>query len=243
MKINQFTLFCQRCLLTLTIAFFLSLVLLINPVMAQEKVLSTLTVTGQGTERIPTTLTQVQLGVEIQAKTAEQVQQQVAKRTSSIVDLLRTRKVERLQTTGINLQPNYKYDNNQQMLVGYVGTNTVSFRHQTEQIGSILDDAVTAGATRIDGISFTATDEAIAIAKKAALRQATQDAQEQANAVLEALNLTAKEIISIQLDQANLPEPKMMQTQKLAMAQAADMTPVIGGEQTVQASVTLQITY
>ena len=71
--------------------------------MAQEKVLRTVTVTGEGIERIPTTLTQVQLGVEIQGKTATEVQEQVAKRTTAVVEFLRSRRVEKLQTTGISL--------------------------------------------------------------------------------------------------------------------------------------------
>ena len=55
MKIGQFTLPCQRFLMALAIASFLCLVWM-NPVMAQEQVLRTLTVTGQGIERIPTSL-------------------------------------------------------------------------------------------------------------------------------------------------------------------------------------------
>ena len=244
MKIGQFTLFWQRVWMTLTIAIFLTLVFCINPVMAQEQILPTLTVTGQGTQRIAITLTQVQLGVEIQGQTAAQVQQQVAKQTSAVVDLLRDRKVERLQTKGLRLQPNYRYENNQRRLFGYVGTNTVTFRLQTDQFGQLLDEAVKVGATRIDGISFTASEEAITVAKKEALRQATQDAQQQADAVLGALNLTAKEIVSIQLDRANIPRPTVIQTQgTLRTASQEVVTPVIGGEQTVQASVTLQITY
>ncbi len=45
-----------------------------NPVLAQTKLLRTITVTGQGVERIPTTLTNVSLGVEVQGKTASGVQ-------------------------------------------------------------------------------------------------------------------------------------------------------------------------
>jgi hypothetical protein len=40
----------------------------------------TLTVSGKGDVTIPTTLTQVRLGVEIKGKTAQEVQQQVAQR-------------------------------------------------------------------------------------------------------------------------------------------------------------------
>lgn len=214
-----------------------------NPINAAEVVLRTLTVTGQAQEKIPTTLTQVQLGVEIQGETAAAVQQQVAQRTSNLVAFLRSRNVEQLQTTGIQLRGNYNYSDNQRQLLGYIGTNTVSFRVETEQAGNILDEAVKAGATRIDGVSFMATDEAIAAAQKEALRQAVVDAQQQSEAVLNALNFTANEIVSIQVNGAAPPQPLFRQADQLSSSVANASSPVIGGEQTVQASVTLQIRY
>lgn len=238
MNINQFIF---PLFLTLTMGGFLGLGE-INPAIAQEQILRTLTVTGRGVERIPTSLTQVNLGVEIQGKTATEVQQEVAKRTTAVVDFLRSRKVEQLQTTGIQLQPNYDYSNNQRRLIGYIGTNTVSFRLKTEEVGGLLDEAVKVGATRIDGISFMASDEAIANAQKDALRQATIDAKAQGEAVFNALNLTSKEVVSIQVNSANAPVPKMVDVAQ-SRGMAADSTPVIGGEQTVEASLTLQIRY
>ncbi|MDJ0658244.1 MAG: SIMPL domain-containing protein [Crocosphaera sp.] len=212
--------------------------------MAQEQVLKTLTVTGQGTVRIPTTLTDVSLGVEIQGKTATEVQKNVAQRTSSLVDFLRSRSIERLETTGLRLQPNYQYDNNQRRLVGYIGTNTVSFRVKTEEVGSLLDDAVKAGATRIDRVGFTAEETAISEAQKEALKLATLDAQAQAKAVLSTLNFQSQEIINISINRANTPRPQVMSSpETLRTASAADSTPVIGGEQTIRAMVTLQIRY
>jgi uncharacterized protein YggE len=106
----------------------------------------------------------------------------------------------------------------------------------------LLDEAVKVGATRIDGVSFTASDEAIANAQKEALRQATVDAQKQSEAVFNALNLTSKEVTSIQVNAAYAPVPKMIDVAQ-SRGMAADSTPVIGGEQTVEASVTLQIRY
>ena len=219
---------------------------LISPVMAQEQVLRTLSVTGAGIERIPATLAQVSLGVEVQGKMAAEVQQEVARRTSAVVEFLRSRNVERLQTQGISLRPNYNYDrsnNNQRRLVGYVGTNTVSFRLETDKVGKLLDEAVQAGATRIDNVSFTATEAEIATAQKEALRKATVEAQEQAETVLKALNFTNKEIIGIQINGANPPQPKRLERAQFAVADAEASTPVIGGEQAVSGSVTLQIRY
>lgn len=227
----------------LLVAFTILSLTMSYPANAQEKMLRTLTVTGEGIERIPTTLTQVQLGVEIQGKTATEVQQEVAKRTSAVVNFLRSRQVQQLQTTGIQLQTNYDYSNNQRRLIGYIGTNTVSFKVNTEQVGALLDEAVKIGATRIDGVSFIASDSAIATATEQALRNATLNAQQQAEAVLKSLNLTSKEIVSIQLNGANVPTPKMLQPQRLSAVASDSSTPVIGGEQTIQASVTLQISY
>lgn len=214
------------------------------PVLAQEKLLRTLTVTGEGVETVATSLTQVELGVEITAPTAAQVQQVVSQRSNAVIDLLKSRGVEKLQTTGIQLNPNYEYSNNQRKLNGYTGTNTVSFRLPTEQVGTLLDDAVKAGATRINGVSFTATDEAIAAAQKLALKKATADAQSQAQVVLQSLNLSPKEIIGIQINGANPPIAPRYRVDAMVQAAAAPApTPVIGGEQSVRASVTLQINY
>jgi uncharacterized protein YggE len=207
--------------------------------------LRTLTVTGQGTEKIASTIAQVQLGVEAQGKTAQQVQQEVARRSSAVVALLKSRSVDKLQTTGINLNPQYSYNNGKQTLTGYQASNTVSFRVPTGQAGVIMDEAVKAGASRIDSVSFAASDQAITDAQKVALRKATQDAQEQAKAVLSALSLAPKEVVSIQVNSAEAPAPRpyfgLQQTAKAA--DVAPPTPVEGGEQTVQASVTLQISY
>ncbi|MBW4471388.1 MAG: SIMPL domain-containing protein [Stenomitos rutilans HA7619-LM2] len=230
-------------------AGFLSLAFA-NPVLAQEKLtpekmLRTLTVTGRGTEMVATTITQVRLGVEAQGKTANGVQQEVARRSNAVVNLLKSRQVDKLETTGINLNPTYQYDNGKQALTGYSASNIVSFRIVTSKAGTLLDEAVKAGASRIDGVSFIATDEAIAATQKAALREATQDAQLQADAVFSALNLSKGQIVSIQVNGASTPPPRpLFKADALeARTAAAPPTPVLGSEQEVEASVTLQISY
>jgi uncharacterized protein YggE len=218
----------------------------IQPGLAQEKekLWRTLSVSGRGVESIPTTLSQVSLGVEVQGKTAEDVQQEAARRSSSVVALLKSRNVEKLQTAGITLNPVYSYTNNVQRITGYAASNTVSFRIATEKAGTLLDEAVKAGASQINGISFVATDEAIASAQKQALKEATQDAKQQADAVFNALGFQPKEVVSIQINGATPPPPPMLyraNAAKLISAEAS--TPVVGGEQQVEASVTLQISY
>ncbi|MBD1884138.1 SIMPL domain-containing protein [Microcoleus vaginatus] len=237
-RINFRSLVTALCL-TLTLVSFVRL----DPAAAQEQRIRTLTVTGRGVEAIPTTQTQVRLGVEVQGKTAAEVQQEAARRSSAVVELLRSRQVEKLETAGITLNPIYNFDNNQQRLTGYTATNTVTFRINTASAGTLLDDAVKAGATRIDGVSFAAAESAIESARKQAIKKATQDAQAQADAAFSALNLKRGEILGIQVNGAIAPPPMYRQVAGARMAAADAATPVVGGEQQVEASVTLQIGY
>ena len=219
---------------------------LISSAIAQPEQLRTLTVKGNGTESIATTIARVQLGVEIRGKTAAQVQQKIATKTSAVVKLLRSQDVQQLQTTGIRLNPNYdRSDRNQTgtVITGYTGTNIVSFEASIEEVGNLLDEAVATGASRIDNISFTATPAAISAAKEEALRQASINAQEQAEVVLKTLDLEANEIVNIELDNANVDRPQPYAVEQFARSQSRASTPIIGGEQEVNAAVTLQISY
>ena len=225
----------------------LSLALLIcvictQPTLAQQKerMLRTLNVNGRGIETIPTTLSQVSLGVEVQGKTAQEVQQE------AVVALLKSRNVEKLQTTGITLNPIYSYTNNVQRITGYAASNVVSFRIPTDRAGTLLDETVKAGATQISGISFVARDEAIAKARQQALTKATQDAQQQAQAVLSALGFQAKEVVGIEVNGASSPPPPprpLLRAESAKLASQDASTPIVGGEQQVEATVTLQISY
>jgi uncharacterized protein YggE len=228
------------------LAFLLSLILintgLVMPSYADARELRTITVTGEGIENIPTSQAIVRLGVEVQGKEAGKVQQETANRSDAVVKFLRSRQVEKLETTGISLQPNYDFSNNQRRLIGYIGANLISFQVDIAQAGSLIDEAVKVGATRIDGVSFTAGESAIAAAQRTALIKATEQAREQATIVLQALGLVPKETVSIQVGNTGNPVPIARSEAVFRSADAAS-SPVIGGEQTLRAAVTLEISY
>jgi len=238
-RINFASLLTALCL-TLTLVSFVGL----DAAVAQEQRIRTLSVTGRGVEAIPTTQTQVALGVEVQGKTAAEVQQEAARRSSAVVELLRSRQVEKLETAGITLFGFYNDSSkpSPQSIAGYIARNTVTFRINTQSAGTLLDDAVNAGATRIDGVSFVAVESAIESARKQALKTAAQDAQSQADAVFSALNLKRGEILSIQVNDVSAPPRGFVQF-GIRAAGADATTPVVGGEQQIEASVTLQISY
>ena len=203
----------------------------------------TLSVTGEGDRSIPTTLTEVRLGVSVEAETAEAAQQEAAQRSTAVVEWVRSQNVEKLETTGISLSPRYDYTDNRQVLRGYQATNTISFRAPTEQAGAIIDEAVNVGATRIDGVSFVAEDEAISTARQQALEAAVEDAQAQADTVLSSLGLSRQEIVNISIGSLSAPPPRpVVMEARSAVANDAS-TPIVGQEQTITAQVTLTIRY
>ncbi len=211
-----------------------------QPVFQQpERVLS---VTGRGTQMISTVLSQVNLGVVVQASTAEAAQQQVAQRQTAVIEWLRSQSVENLETTGISLNPRYDYSDNQQRLIGYEATNTISFRISTEQAGTVIDGAISAGATRINGVSFIAEPATLDAARQQALQAAIADAEQQADTVLQALGLSRQEVIGIVIGSVSAPPPVQAQAQARLAADSAT-TPVVGQSQTVEAQVTLDIRY
>ncbi|MBW4454961.1 MAG: SIMPL domain-containing protein [Nostoc indistinguendum CM1-VF10] len=204
-----------------------------------------LEVTGQGEVTVPTTLTEVQLGIQVQGETATEVQEQVAQRSTAVVDVLQNLGAQELQTTSIQLNPVFSFENGTQTLTGFEGINTLQFELPTEQAGAAIDTAIQAGANVIQNISFTASDEALQQARLQVLSEAVKDAQAQAGAVFNTLQLTPGEIINIDINSANNPGPSPLLfnvTADRALA-AGGTTPIIGGSQTIEASVSLEILY
>lgn len=203
-----------------------------------------LEVTGQGEVTVATTLTQVQLGIQVQGKTAIEVQEEAAQRSTAVVDVLQNLGAQELQTTSIQLNPVYSYEDGTQTLTGFEGLNTLQFELPTDQAGAAIDTAIQAGANVVQNISFTASDEALQQARLQVLSEAVADAQAQAEAVFSTLQFTPGEIINIDINSADNPSPSPLVFDVAASALATGATtPIIGGPQTIEASVSLDILY
>ncbi|MFN9835335.1 MAG: SIMPL domain-containing protein [Pseudanabaena sp.] len=202
-----------------------------------------ITVTGRGERSVKTTKARIQLGVNVEGKTAIAVQEEVARQANSIVSRLQQLNVEKLQTTSVQLSPKYVYENNRQRQDGFTGQTSVSFLVALDQAGTVLDAAVNSGANQIEQISFIASDVELNAAKQLALQDAIKDAQTQSNTVLSALGFTPKTIKTINISDSAIAYPVSQPRATFAKDAAASSVPILGGEQKVEAAVTLQITY
>ena len=211
------------------------------PAIAAEPVPSTLTVSAEGKSLRAPDVAEMSGGVVTSAATASAAMAENATRMSAVVAAIRKAGIaERdIQTAGLSLQPQYRYDNNQPpVLTGYQATNTVSLRlRKLPDAGRLLDTLVSVGANQISGPNFRVDDSDAAMDE--ARVQAVATAKARADLYAKAAGVRIKRIISIgESGGFEPPRPMMMMS---ARAKSADSTPVVPGE--VALTVNVTITY
>jgi uncharacterized protein YggE len=182
-----------------------------------------ITATGEVT-RVPDVAV-ISTGVVTRSTTASGAIQDAANRMERVRAALKRAGVEDrdIQTSAINLNPEYRYENNQPpQLVGYSATNqlTVRFR-DIRNSGKILDALVSEGANQINGPTLvidkpeTALDEARA--------RAVANGRARAELYARSLGMRIVRVVSVSESGGSYPVPPPMPMYARAeMAQAAD---------------------
>lgn len=202
----------------------------------------TLSVSGNGKATVEANIAEVELGVELQGPTAVDVQKSVAKRVEPVLAVLRKQQAEKVETSYYSVYPLYSKDDTS-VITGYRGYQTISFRASSAQAGRMLDQAVQAGANKVQNIQLIAGEEQRLAAKKNALIAATQDAMQQADVVLQALGLRKEHIVRVDVDPNQQPVFRTMAFKADYASMNAPSTEITPQEQEVQASVTLYIRF
>lgn len=202
---------------------------------------NTLSVQGEGVATLKADIATVELAVEMQGGTAVDVRNRVAKRIEPVLQVLRQQQAENVETGQYSVYPLYGKENN--TVTGYRGYQTVSFRAASKVAGELLDQAMHAGANKVQTIQLSATDEQQGAAKEKALVEATHAALRQADIVLNALNLTKKAIVHIEVDPSSQPVFRTMALKSDMRSLDAAATEVTPQEQEVRAQVSLLIGY
>jgi uncharacterized protein YggE len=151
---------------TLIAALMLGAALLAAPAAAQPAQSITQSITGTRLDvnatgevtRVPDVAV-ISAGVVTKSSTAQAALQQAAARMERVRAALKSAGVadRDIQTSNINLEPQYVYENNQPpRLTGYSATNQLSIRFRDiANAGKILDALVAQGANTINGPNLT----------------------------------------------------------------------------------------
>jgi uncharacterized protein YggE len=156
----------------------------------------TVTVTGTGSVDTVPDLALYSFSVDSPAKTATAAYALNGPAAQKLVDAVRGAGVARadIQTTATSLQPQTSDDG--RTIVGYVASTSISAKvRELGKVGEVLDAAVGAGATGIDGPSLLSStqDELY----KTALKRAVSQANDKAAVLAGAANLQLGEPQSI----------------------------------------------
>lgn len=204
----------------------------------QPPQLRQITVTGEGAASAPPDIATISIGVESVARTAGEALAQNNRETAAVIDAVKAAGVGSadIQTSNFSVNPRYDertYDSGAVQISGYQVTNQVTVRlTDVAGIGKLLDQVVSVGANRINGISF-GFDDPVRVADEAR-RQAVTDAVRKGELYATAAGVTLGEIRSISESQ-NYGGPRPM----AAMRMDAAPVPIEAGEQTIEAAVSI----
>ena len=185
-------------------------------------------------------------GVQTRAPTAQAAMQQNAAQTEKLIAALAKAGIAKkdIQTSGINLNAQYDYSNNNGQsptprFMGYEASNTLTVKlRDIKRVGASLDAMVAAGATNLNGPSFSIDDPSPLLVQ--ARGQALKSAKAQADFYAQAAGYRSARLVSISESNSGGQPPMPMMVRSFK-ADAAPVTPVEPGQ--VSASVTLTVQY
>jgi uncharacterized protein len=201
----------------------------------------TIVTTGTGRVAVEPDIAELRLGVAIDRPTVADARAAAAEAMTAILAAVTSAGVERrdIRTTVLSVQPRFDYrDGKPPTLTGYDLANVVALTvRDLGRVGDVIDGALTAGATSLDGLTFQVDDPRPA--EREARTAAVAQARERADILAAAAGVTIAGVHDIvEVGAAPVwPQPKMAR----AMLAADAGTPVEGG--TTEVSVTVTVTF
>ncbi|MDI3280547.1 MAG: SIMPL domain-containing protein [Bacillota bacterium] len=202
-------------------------------------------VTGEATVEVPPDRASVVLGVEADGKTAEEAQAKNAEAMQRVQTALRRLGIaeEQMRTSGFVLHPLRRWEKEGQTerLVGYRTSSRLTVTvAELDRLGSVLDAAVKAGATNVEGVDFYLSEAAAR--RDEALSKAVEDARHKAEVLSRAAGVHLRGVRAISDASFDVIQP----LRYLAAAQEAGgaggvETPLFPG--TVRIKARVQMTF
>ena len=196
-------------------------------------------ISGIGELEVEPDLAIIHIGVETHQQTAQQAQEENSRIMHNILTELEQFGLEQkdIRTSRFDVQPQRQYDRRPEFpeIIGYQVVNEIAVTiRNLEDIGSILDTAVQAGANNINRVTFTLED--MENWQLQALDLAVQQAHEKAQAIAEALDVEIKGVLMVS-DSSTLPRNS---SPMIKMAAFEMNTPIQVGTVNISTQVEIQ---
>jgi uncharacterized protein len=203
---------------------------------------SSVVVSGEGVIKVAPDQAWVRIGTESRSKVSKDAQQRNAEVMTAVQQKLTALGIAKdaIRTVGIDLQPEFDYNNGRQTLRGYVARNTIEVRvDDFAKVGDVLDAAVASGATNVHGLRFDVKNRDAV--EEQALQRAVAEGMAKAQTIAGAAKRTVDRILRIEEQFVGGGGPQPM-PERAMMRMAADAsTPVEAGEIEIRAMVRLTV--
>lgn len=211
---------------------------------AQSGQSGTISVTGVGEVIVTPDTANIQIGVQVFSQELAEAQRQSTEQISTIIDTIKAAGIadRDIQTSNYSVSIRQQYDDQgiATAVLGYDIYNTLSVTvRDLDDLGTILDQVVAAGANQIYGIYFFTSD--LTGATEQAREAAVKDAEERAGQLADAAGVEIGRIVNI--SEGYSPAPMPVDYGKGGRAADAQMAgsevPILSGSQTVQIAVSV----
>jgi len=199
---------------------------------------TTLTVVGYGLVRYNPDSLSVSFTMVGQGTSAEEALTRCSEKTVAVINLLKSLGIseEDMKTSYINVYPVYDWEAKPPRIIGYQAEYSLSVVVRDIQMASkVIDNAVKAGADRINGVTFTLSSGKKDELKMEAIKAAVEDARAKANIIAKTLGLKILSIESISLSSTEVPTPIPLYREQVATA----TIPILPSQGEITATVTL----
>jgi uncharacterized protein YggE len=203
----------------------------------------TISVSGTGRVVLTPDIADLRLGVTTTAKTVKEARDANAASMTDVIAALKALGIadRDIQTTTLSLGPVYDYSTNTNppRLTGYTLTNAIAVTiRDLDVAGPAIDEAIAAGATTLDSVTFRVANQASA--ERDARDAAMAEAKAKAQALASAAGVSIDGVASISETVAPIPYP--IYYGAMAGAAVRDVqTPVQAG--TSEVAVTVVVVY
>ena len=200
-------------------------------------------VTGEGVVKVTPDQAWVRISAESRSKNSKEAQQRNAEVMTAVQQKIAALGIPKdaVKTVGIDLQPEFDYQNGRQTLRGYVARNTIEVRiDDFTKVGDVLDAAVGSGATNVHGLRFDVKNrEAV---EEQALQRAVASGMAKAQTIAGAAKRAVDRVIRIEEQFVGDGGPRPMMERAVMSRMAADApTPVEAGEIEIRAMVRVTV--
>ena len=195
---------------------------------------------GEGTVTLVPDMATVVLGVDARSSSAKSAQAAASTAMNGVVAAVRKHGIAAadMATLSVSLGPVYDYSGNSPRLTGYQASQSLQVKvRNLGDTGSLIDDAVAAGATQVQGVSLSVADPSAATAQARAA--AVADAKAKADALAKAAGVTLGSPLSI--TETSSPGPIPLPYAAAAPLQDKSATQVVPG--TFDVTVDVDVSY